>query len=183
MGLTGALEAFFGMRPSPRCWPAYEPMSTAAKPGVVVRVGEDVGSPATGGHPGGQVHRGAPDTTQRLAGVRRQKSVRTTIADPAAERAPDLVDRQFRVPTNALLVADFTYVKLVTGMFVYVAFVIDAYAGAVIGWEAAGVKAHLIRGVSDPSSRCIARPAGPSPASTAPFTTQTPEAVHCNTFR
>ncbi len=74
-------------------------------------------------------------------GVRRQKSVRTTIADPAAERAPDLVDRQFRVPTpNALVVADFTYVKLVTGVFVYVAFVIDAYAGAIIGWETASVK-------------------------------------------
>jgi putative transposase len=73
--------------------------------------------------------------------VRQQKSVRTTITDPAAERAPDLVDRQFRVPTpNALVVADFTYVKLVTGTFVYVAFVIDAYAGTVIGWEAASTK-------------------------------------------
>ena len=30
--------------------------------------------------------------------------------------------------------------KLVTGVFVYVAFVIDAYAGAIIGWEAASVK-------------------------------------------
>jgi putative transposase len=39
-----------------------------------------------------------------------------------------------------LVVADFTYVKLVTGLFVYVAFVIDAYAGAVIVWEAASVK-------------------------------------------
>ena len=74
-------------------------------------------------------------------GVRRQKSIGTTIADPAAERAPDLVDRQFRVSApNAFLVADFTYVKLVTGVFVYVAFVIDAYAGAIIGWEAANVK-------------------------------------------
>jgi putative transposase len=27
---------------------------------------------------------------------------------------------------NALVVADFTYVKLITGVFVYVAFVIDA---------------------------------------------------------
>lgn len=36
--------------------------------------------------------------------------------------------------------ADFTYVKLVTGMFVYVAFVVDAYAGAIIGWEAATIK-------------------------------------------
>ena len=31
------------------------------------------------------------------------------------------------------------HVKLLTGVFVYVAFVIDAYAGAIIGWEAAGV--------------------------------------------
>jgi putative transposase len=55
----------------------------------------------------------AKSTVERLMrhhgwqGVRRCKSVRTTIADPAAERAPDLVDRQFRVPTpNALVVAD-----------------------------------------------------------------------------
>ncbi len=73
----------------------------------------------------------------RWQGVRRQRKIRTTVADPAAERAPDLVDRQFTVPApNQLLVADFTYVKLVTGAFAYVAFVIDAYAGAIIGWEA-----------------------------------------------
>ncbi len=48
------------------------------------------------------------------------------------------MDGQFPVPTpNALVVADF---KLVTGIFVYVAFVIDTYAGATIGWEAASVK-------------------------------------------
>ena len=95
-------------------------------------------------------------------GVRRQKTVRTTIADPAAERAPDLVDRQFRVPApNALLVADFTYVKLVTGVFVYVAFVIDAYAGAIMGWEARHREADPVRGVRDPPGRCTARPARP----------------------
>jgi putative transposase len=38
-----------------------------------------------------------------------------------------------------LVVADFTYVKLVTGIFVYVAFVIDAYAGAIIGWNSSRV--------------------------------------------
>jgi putative transposase len=39
--------------------------------------------------------------------VRRPKSVRTTVADPTVDRAPDLVDRQFRVPTpNVLVVAD-----------------------------------------------------------------------------
>lgn len=89
----------------------------------------------------------AKSTVERLMrangwqGVRRQKKVRTTIPDPAAVRPPDLVDRQFGVAaTNALLVADFTYVKLVTGIFVYVAFVIDAYAGSIVGWEASGSK-------------------------------------------
>ena len=55
----------------------------------------------------------AKSTVERLMrrhgwqGVRRQKSVRTTIADPAAVRPPDLVDRQFGVPApNRLLVAD-----------------------------------------------------------------------------
>lgn len=74
-------------------------------------------------------------------GVRRVKKVRTTIADPAATRAPDLVDRQFGVDApNRLLVADFTYVRLVTGVFVYVAFVIDAYAGRILGWECSATK-------------------------------------------
>jgi len=89
----------------------------------------------------------AKSTVERLMrrhgwqGVRRQKTVRTTIADPAAARPPDLVDRQFGVPApNRLLVADFTYVKLATAVFVYVAFVIDAYAGAIVGWEASGSK-------------------------------------------
>jgi putative transposase len=89
----------------------------------------------------------AKSTVERLMrangwqGVRRQKKVRTTIPDPAAQRAPDLVDRQFTVPApNRLLVADFTYVKLISGVFVYVAFVIDAYAGAIVGWEGSASK-------------------------------------------
>jgi len=89
----------------------------------------------------------AKSTVERLMrqngwhGVRRQKKVRTTIADPTAAWPPDLVDRQFGVAApNLLLVADFTYVRLVSGVFVYVAFVIDAYAGAIIGWEASGSK-------------------------------------------
>ncbi len=86
----------------------------------------------------------AKSTVERLMrkngwqGVRRQKRVRTTIPDPEAVRPPDLVDRQFGVAApNVLLVADFTYVKLVTGVFVYVAFVIDAYSRRILGWRAA----------------------------------------------
>lgn len=131
----------------------------------------------------------AKSTVERLMrrngwqGVRRRKSVRTTIADPAAERAPDLVDRQFRVSTpNALLVADFTYVKLVTGVFVYVAFVIDAYAGAIIGWEAAKGEADPVRGVRDPPSRCATCPARPPDRRCHP-PLGCRKSVHCSTFR
>ncbi len=41
---------------------------------------------------------------------------------------------------NKLLVADFTYVRLATGVFVYTAFVIDAYAGTIVGWECSASK-------------------------------------------
>ena len=74
-------------------------------------------------------------------GVTRRKNVRTTIADPAAARAADLVKRQFRVPApNMLLVADFTYVRLASGVFVYTAFAIDAYAGRIVGWTCSAGK-------------------------------------------
>jgi putative transposase len=142
LGLTGALEAGLVGRRDHRS-PGRLLRTRRARPphtGVIVRVGEDVGPPAAS-VPGGQVHGGAANASNGWQGVRRQESMRTPISDPAAVRAPDLVERQFRVPTpNALVVADFTYVKLVTGVFVYVAFVIDAYAGAIIGWEAASVK-------------------------------------------
>jgi putative transposase len=43
-------------------------------------------------------------------GVTRAKRVRTTISDPGAERAPDLVKRRFGAARpNELFVADFTY--------------------------------------------------------------------------
>ena len=68
------------------------------------------------------------------------------------------MDRQFAVPTpNRLLVADFTYVKLVTGTFVYVAFVIDAYAGAIARrLGSLSIETDPIRGVRDPPGRSTA---------------------------
>jgi putative transposase len=72
-----------------------------------------------------------------LAGAVRGKVKRTTIADPAAKRPADLVGRRF-APTapDRLWVADFTYVSTWAG-WVYVAFVIDAYARRIIGWRSA----------------------------------------------
>jgi putative transposase len=67
--------------------------------------------------------------------TRARRPPRTTVADPGAARAPDLVGRQWRVAApNLLEVADFTYVPMVVG-FGYTAFVIDAYAGLIPGWE------------------------------------------------
>jgi putative transposase len=69
-------------------------------------------------------------------GATRGRRVRTTMADPAASRAPDLVHRQFRASRPGQLhVADFTYVPLACGRFAYTAFVIDAFAGLIPGWE------------------------------------------------
>jgi transposase InsO family protein len=74
-------------------------------------------------------------------GVVRTTKVRTTVADPATERAPDLVKRRFKaVCPDVLWVADFTYVPLVGGGFVYTAFVVDVYAGVIVGWECSLVK-------------------------------------------
>ncbi|MGY4646570.1 hypothetical protein ACVWWN_000366 [Mycobacterium sp. URHB0021] len=130
-------------RPSPKSWPA----STSPTRMVAARRSRCTGRRRCGLTCSGRGFPVAKSTVERLMrrhgwkGVCRQKSVRTTIADPTADRAPDLVDHQFRVPTpNVLVVADFTYVKLVTGVFAYVEFVIDAYAGTIIGWEAASTK-------------------------------------------
>ena len=70
-----------------------------------------------------------------LQGIVRGKSVKTTIRDKAVPCPLDRVNRQFKAPRpNALWVSDFTYVATWTG-FVYVAFVIDAYARKIVGWR------------------------------------------------
>lgn len=66
----------------------------------------------------------------------RGRGVRTTIPDRSAARAPDLVERDFTAPVpNERWVADFTYVRTWAG-FVYVAFVIDCFSRAIVGWHA-----------------------------------------------
>jgi putative transposase len=70
-----------------------------------------------------------------LHGVIRGKAIRTTTPDKAAPCPLDHVNRQFHAPApNRLWVSDFTYVST-WGGFVYVAFVIDAYARRIVGWR------------------------------------------------
>jgi putative transposase len=71
-----------------------------------------------------------------LQGVIRGKPVRTTVSDKAAPCPLDHVNRQFHAPApDRLWLSDFTYVATWAG-FVYVAFVIDAYARRIVGWRA-----------------------------------------------
>ena len=70
-----------------------------------------------------------------LQGVIRGKPVRTTISDKASPCPLDHVNRQFHAPApDRLWLSDFTYVATWAG-FVYVAFVIDAYARRIVGWK------------------------------------------------
>jgi putative transposase len=70
-----------------------------------------------------------------LRGAVRGKETRTTIADKATPCPADKVNRQFRAPQpNLLWLSDFTYVATWQG-FVYVAFVIDAFARRIVGWR------------------------------------------------
>ena len=67
---------------------------------------------------------------------RRGKPWRTTIADPAAQRRPDLVKRHFTAPApDRLWVADFTYLRCWEGLEFF-AFVIDVYSRRIVGRSA-----------------------------------------------
>jgi transposase InsO family protein len=70
-----------------------------------------------------------------LRGVVRGKKAKTTIADEAAVRPADLVERDFTAAhPNQLWVADLTYVATWAG-FVYVALVIDVFSRMIVGWR------------------------------------------------
>lgn len=70
-----------------------------------------------------------------IQGVRRGKTVRTTVADPATACPLDRVKRQFKAERpNQLWVSDFTYVSTWQG-WLYVAFVIDVFARRIVGWR------------------------------------------------
>ncbi|WP_163678755.1 IS3 family transposase [Mycolicibacterium poriferae] len=72
-----------------------------------------------------------------IHGVRRGKPVKTTNADPAAPRHPDLVNRRFTAAApNQLWVTDLTYVPTWTGV-AYVCFIVDAFSRTIVGWRVA----------------------------------------------
>jgi putative transposase len=75
-----------------------------------------------------------------MRGLIRGRKLRTTIAGKDVQRAGDLLNRDFRTSApNRAWVTDFTYIPTWSG-FAYVAFAIDLYSRAIVGWSAATTK-------------------------------------------
>jgi putative transposase len=69
--------------------------------------------------------------------LRGRRPPTTTRPDPAAVRAPDLVERDFSAATpNQLWLVDFTYVPTWSGM-AFTGFVADACSRRIVGWRTA----------------------------------------------
>jgi len=92
-------------------------------------------APGRAGRPGPRRPRDAPGRHQRRE--RRGKLWRTTIADPAAQKRPDLVNREFTATApDRLWVGDFTYLRTWEGR-VHFAFLIDVFSRMIVGWQLA----------------------------------------------
>lgn len=75
-----------------------------------------------------------------LRGATLRRFVVTTQANPAVERAIDLVDRKFYADgPDRLWVADITYIPTWAG-FLYLAMVLDVYSRRIVGWA---METHL----------------------------------------
>jgi transposase InsO family protein len=73
-----------------------------------------------------------------IRGYRRRRKVRTTIPEPADQKVPDLLKRDFTAPApNLRYVGDITYLPLTDGANLYLATVIDCYSRRLVGWSIA----------------------------------------------
>jgi hypothetical protein len=73
-----------------------------------------------------------------IAGLRLRRRVRTTIPEPADQRVPDLLRRDFTAAApNQRYVRDITYLPLADGSNLYLATVIDCFSRRLAGWAIA----------------------------------------------
>nr|WSW71688.1 hypothetical protein OG461_34180 [Streptomyces sp. NBC_00995] len=71
-----------------------------------------------------------------VEGVRLRRRHRTTVPDPAAASAPDLIGRDFTATSpDTKYVGDITYLRLADGKFCYLAPVIDLASRRLAGWK------------------------------------------------
>jgi transposase InsO family protein len=81
-----------------------------------------------------------------VQGLRLRRRCRTTVADPAAAKAPDLIGRDFTAPAvNQRYVGDITYLPVGERGFLYLATVIDLHSRRLAGWAIADhMRADLV---------------------------------------
>ncbi|MFF1257617.1 MULTISPECIES: IS3 family transposase [unclassified Streptomyces] len=81
-----------------------------------------------------------------IEGVRLRRRHRTTVPDPAAAKAPDLIGRDFTAQRpNTKYVGDITYLPIEGGKFCYLATVIDLASRRLAGWAIADhMRADLV---------------------------------------
>ena len=73
-----------------------------------------------------------------IAGLRLRRRVRTTVPEPADQKVPDLLDRDFTADAaNQRYVGDITYLPLADGSNLYLATVIDCFSRRLAGWAIA----------------------------------------------
>jgi transposase InsO family protein len=82
----------------------------------------------------------------RIRGLRLRRRAQTTISDPAAVKAPDLIRRDFTADTvNQRYVGDITYLPIGERGFLYLATVIDLHSRRLTGWAIADhMRADLV---------------------------------------
>jgi transposase InsO family protein len=94
----------------------------------------------------------------RIRGLRLRRRVQTTIADPAAVKAPDLIGRDFTAAAvNQRYVGDITYLPVGERDFLYLATVIDLHSRRLAGWAIAD---HMRTGLVIDALNAAARTRG-----------------------
>jgi len=94
-----------------------------------------------GAPPGGRVNHKRVARVMRahgIAGLRLRRRVRTTIPEPADQKVPDLLRRDFTAEEpNRRYVGDITYLPIADGSNLYLATVIDCFSRRLAGWAIA----------------------------------------------
>jgi transposase InsO family protein len=90
-----------------------------------------------------------------VRGLRLRRRTRTTIPDPAAVKAPDLIGRDFTAAApNERYVGDITYIPVGDRGFLYLATVVDLYSRRLAGWAIANhMRTELVLEALDSARR------------------------------
>ncbi|MBK7820245.1 MAG: IS3 family transposase [Tessaracoccus sp.] len=74
----------------------------------------------------------------QICGYVKKRRVRTTVPEPADQKVPDLLKRDFTAQAPGLrYVGDITYLPIADGSNLYLATVIDCYSRRLVGWAVA----------------------------------------------